>query len=82
MTIRALLLPAIVLLAACSETPVEDMGEEAIAAHEQQIEEDALSLEQAADKAVKALEEDIDAELNAEGIGAPAAVPAPANTEN
>ena len=73
MTIRALLLPAIVLLAACSETPVEDMGEEAIAAHEQQIEEDALSLEQAADEAVKALEEDIDAELNAEGIGAPAA---------
>lgn len=68
-----LLMPAMMLLASCSETPVEDKGDAAIAEHEIQIEEDAQSLEQAADQAVKAMEEDIDADLAADGIADPVA---------
>ena len=73
MIIRNILVPALVMLAACSETPIEEQGEEAIAEQERQIEEDARALEKAADEAVKALEEDIDAELAADGIRGPAA---------
>ena len=73
MIIRNILVPALVMLAACSETPIEEQGEEAIAEQEIQIQEDAQSLEEAADAAVKALEEDIDAELAADGIRDPAA---------
>ena len=76
-----LLLPLVAILAACSETPVEEKGEEALAEHEVQIEEDAASLEEAADQAVKALEEDIDAELAADGIADPATQPAPSAME-
>ncbi|AMO71828.1 hypothetical protein [Sphingorhabdus sp. M41] len=60
------------ILAACSETPVEEKGDAAIAEMEAEIEQDAQTLEEAADEAVKALAEDIDAELAAEGIGDPA----------
>tara|TARA_R110002033_G_scaffold89424_6_gene139583 strand:- start:104 stop:352 length:249 start_codon:yes stop_codon:yes gene_type:complete len=70
------------LLAACSETPVEEKGDEAIAEMESQIEEEAKSLEEAADEAVKALAEDIDAELAADGIPDPAAVTDADMTEN
>ena len=73
MKIRHILVPALLMLAACSETPIEEQGEEAIAEQEIQIQEDAQSLEEAADAAVKALEEDIDAELAADGIRDPAA---------
>jgi len=82
MKILRILVPVALMLAGCSETPVEEKGDEAIAEHEQQIKEDAQSLEQAADEAVKAMEEDIDAELAADGIGDPAAQPAPADREN
>ena len=68
----ALLTASALLLSACSETPVEEKGDEAIAEMEAQIEEDAKSLEEAADEAVKALAEDIDAELAADGIPDPA----------
>ena len=79
MRIRNLIMPLALLFGACSETPVEEKGDEAIAEMEKQIEQDALSLEQAADKAAKALAEDIDAELAADGIAEPvAAVPAKA----
>ena len=73
MKIRHILMPALLMLTACSETPIEEQGEEAIAEQEIQIQEDAQSLEEAADAAVKALEEDIDAELAADGIRDPAA---------
>jgi len=82
MRILPLLMPAALALAACSETPVEEQGEVAIAEMEKQIQEDAQSLEEAADEAVKALEEDIDAQLAADGIGAPAAKPLPETTED
>ncbi|WP_417622296.1 hypothetical protein [Parasphingorhabdus sp.] len=75
-----LLVPAILLLIACSETPVEERGDEAIAEMEKQIEAEARSLEQAADEAVKAMSEDIDAELAAEGVGAPTAESPPKET--
>ncbi len=82
MRILPLLMPVALALAACSETPVEEQGEEAIAEMEKQIQEEAQSLEEAADEAVKALKEDIDAQLAADGIGAPAAEPAPETTED
>jgi len=82
MNFRYLLVPAVLLLASCSETPVEEKGDAAIAEHEIEIEQDALSLEQAADEAVKVLEEDIDAELAADGIGDPADQPEEKETEN
>ena len=82
MIFRHLLVPLVVLVAACSETPVEEQGEEAVAEREMQIEEDALSLEEAADEAVKALEADIDSQLAAEGIRAPSAEPAAEGMEN
>ncbi len=82
MKIRCLLVPAVLLLASCSETPVEEKGDAAIAEHEVEIEEDALSLEQAADKAVRIMEEDIDAKLAADGIGDPAEEAAEKETEN
>jgi hypothetical protein len=82
MRVPTLILPAALILAACSETPVEEKGDEAIAEHEIQIEQDAQSLEEAADKAVKALEEDIDAELASDGIAEPAAKPQPEATED
>lgn len=50
-------------LSACSETPLEERDEAEIADTEKQIETDALSLEQAADEAVKILEADLAAEL-------------------
>ena len=64
--------PAFLMLAACSETPLEERGEEAIKELEVKIEEDAQSLEEAADEAAKVLAEDIDAQLAADGVGAPA----------
>ena len=71
------------ILTGCSETPVEEKGDEAIAEHEQQIKEDARSLEKAADEAAKVMEEDIEASLAADGIGDPAAPsPAPKEAEN
>ena len=83
MTVLRILVPVVLILAGCSETPVEAKGDEAIAEHEQQIQEDAQSLEQAAEEAVKAMEEDIDAELAADGIGEPTAQPpAPPEPEN
>ena len=83
MTLLRILVPVALTLAGCSETPVEEKGDEAIAEHEQQIQEDAQSLVQAADEAVRATEEDIDAELAADGIGDPAAQPpAPPEPEN
>lgn len=79
---RHLILPLALLLAACSETPVEEMGDEAIAEMEREIQEDAQSLEEAADAAVKVLEEEIDAQLADDGIGAPEAVSLPEAAEN
>lgn len=68
---------SILLLAACSETPVEEKGDAAIAEMEAQIEQDAQSLQDAADEAAKVMAEDIDAELAADGISDPAAVSEP-----
>lgn len=76
------LLPVIILIlgiTACSETPIEEQGPEVIAEMEKQIESDALSLEQAADEAVKILEEDIADDLAAEGITADQPEPVPEN---
>jgi len=82
MKFRCLLMPAVLLFASCSETPVEEKGDAAIAEHEIEIEQDALSLEQAADEAVKVMEEDIDAKLAADGIGDPADEAAEKEAEN
>lgn len=71
----SLLALGLVLLAACSETPVEEKGDAAIAEMEAEIEQDARSLEEAADQAAKVMAEDIDAELAADGIGAPVTPP-------
>ena len=67
------LIPALLMLAACSETPVEERGEAAIAEMEQKIEEDAQSLEEAADEAAEVLAKEIDAQLATDGIGPQAA---------
>ena len=40
MKIRHILVPALLMLAACSETPIEEQGEEAIAEQEIQIQEE------------------------------------------
>ena len=82
MSLLRVLIPVALVLGGCSETPVEEKGDEAIAAHEQQIQEDAKSLEQAADEAVKAMEEDIDAQLAADGIADPSMRTTPVETEN
>ena len=71
MTSLRLLVPAVLILGACSESPIEDQGEAAIAELEKEIEEDARSLEEAADEAVRALAEDIDSQLVADGVSAP-----------
>ncbi|MEH6791910.1 hypothetical protein [Parasphingorhabdus sp.] len=76
MRIAALFAPLALIVAGCSETPVEEKGEEAIAAHEEQIEADARTMEEVADEAVRAREADIDAELAADGVGVPVAAPA------
>ncbi|MEO9600942.1 hypothetical protein [Parasphingorhabdus sp.] len=68
---RDLILPTALLLAACSETPIDEQGAAAIAELEQQIQEDAQSLEEAAAEAVRTLEEEIDAEMAEDGITAP-----------
>lgn len=73
MKIGYALTTAVLMLAACSETPVEEQGEEAIAEQETEIKEAARSLEEAADEAVKALEEEIDAEMTTEGFAGQAA---------
>lgn len=67
---------ALLLLAACSEPPIEEQGEEAIAEMEKEIEADARSLEEAADEAVKLLEAEIEDELKNEGVGVPQAAEA------
>lgn len=82
MRTRNALVPAMLILAACSESPIEDQGEAAIAEQENSIEKDAQSLEEAADEAVKALAEDIDAELAADGIGGVEPKQLPKDTEN
>lgn len=82
MRIRNLAVPIALVLASCSETPVEEQGDEAIAEMETRIQEDAQSLEEAADEAVKVLAEDIDAELAADGFVEPAAEAKPDGTGN
>lgn len=82
MKIGYALAPALLMLAACSETPVEEQGEEAMAEQEKQIEEDARSLEEAADEAVRALEREIDVELADDGIGGPEPKQLPNGSEN
>lgn len=67
------LIPALLMLAACSETPVEERGEAAIAEMEQKIEDDAQSLEEAGDEAAEVLAKEIDAQLATDGIGPQAA---------
>ncbi|WP_321323721.1 hypothetical protein [uncultured Parasphingorhabdus sp.] len=64
---------SLLLLAACSETPMEEQGDEAIAEMEAEIEEDARSLEEAAAEAARVMAEDIDAELAADGVNDPVA---------
>ncbi|MEL6875441.1 MAG: hypothetical protein AAGM33_08160 [Pseudomonadota bacterium] len=76
---RMILIAAMMLVTSCSETPIEEQGEEAIAEMEKQIEEDARSLEAAAAEAVTILEEDIAEELEADGIGAPDEAPTEAS---
>lgn len=50
-------------VSACSETPLEERDEAEFIEIEKQIEADALSLEQAADEAVKILEADLASDL-------------------
>lgn len=74
MKMRSLILPVALIVAACSETPIDEQGDAAIAELEKEIEEEAQTLEEAADEAYLALEADIDSELAADGIGVPAEV--------
>lgn len=60
------LLVPLTLVAACSETNLDDLDAEEIAETEKQVEAEAKSLEEAADEAVKILESEIQAELDDE----------------
>ncbi len=82
MRIYSLVTASALLLSACSETPVEEKDDEAVAEMEKQIEQDAQSLEEAADAAVKAMAQDIDADLASDGIPGPAAAPDADATKN
>lgn len=69
------------LLAACSETNLDDLNDGELEEIEKQVEEDAKSLIEAADEAVIAMEEDIQAELNADGVGVITDTPSATETE-
>jgi len=62
------LLSAGALLVSCSETPLEEQSDVERSETDKQVEADAQSLEEAADKAVKVLEKEIEAELAEEGM--------------
>ncbi len=68
MRVTILLVPALILLGACSDSPTDDQGEDEKAAIEKQIEGDAKSLEAAADEAVQELQTEIESELEDDGI--------------
>ena len=77
---RFLLVSAALILSACSETPIEEQNETEMAETEKEIAAEAKSIEEAADEAVKVLEEEIEAELQDDGITS--SEPAPAPTDN
>lgn len=56
-------------LVGCSETNLDDLDEGELDEIESQVEKDATSLTEAADEAVKLLEEEIQSELDSDGIG-------------
>lgn len=62
-TALALILISSSLLAACSETPIEEQGKGAQVSAETEIAQEAKSLEKAADEAVEILRKDSDAAL-------------------
>ena len=64
--IALVLLP--ISLVACSETEVDQEDEAAVAKVVKEIEQEAKSLEEAADEAVNILDAEIQAELESEGI--------------
>lgn len=60
----------LVMVAGCSETNLDDLDNQELEQIENQVTEDAQSLTEAADEAVKLLEEEIQSELDADGVGA------------
>lgn len=68
MRATGLLALSVLVLSACSDAPLEDQGEEEVAAIEKQIEGDAKSLEAAADEAVRELKSEIETDLSADGV--------------
>lgn len=71
MQLSPALLCLLLLLVACSETPIAEQGDEEIIEMEKQIDAEAQTLEEAAEEAVNILEEEIDAELADDGVSAP-----------
>lgn len=61
----------LIIIAACSETPLEEQGGGTEVAIEKQIEGDAKSLEAAADEAVNVLQSKLEEELEADGVPKP-----------
>ncbi len=79
-SIAFIILP-IAMMTACSDPNLSDLDEGELKDIERQVEEGAKSLTDAADEAVKVLEEEVQAELDEDGIGANTESPAPASKE-
>lgn len=77
----AIMILSIAMMTACSEPDLSDMDEEELEDIERQVEADAKSLADAADEAVKVLEEEVQAELDEDGIGANTESPTPTSAE-
>ncbi len=67
------------LATGCSETNLDDLDQGGLDEIEKQVEEDAQSLEEAADEAVKVLEQEVSAELDDDGVNT--SVPSPTPTD-
>ncbi|MEP2989003.1 MAG: hypothetical protein ABJN65_03880 [Parasphingorhabdus sp.] len=78
--ITFLILP-LFLTAACSETNLDDLDQGELDEIEKQVTEDAQSLEEAADEAVKVLEQEVRTELDDDGVSASVPPPTPADVQ-
>lgn len=77
----AIMILSIAMMTACSEPDLSDLDEGELEDIERQVEADAKSLADAADEAVKVLEEEVQAELDEDGIGANTEPPTPTSAE-
>ncbi len=71
------LLAPLSLATGCSETNMDDLNEDELTEIEAEVEVNAKTLEEAADEAVKVLEQDIETELDEDNFGVPTESPSP-----